>query len=170
MIRTIAETRFILIEGSRMDGEPLVILHVEDNPDHANLVLRTLRKHEVANDVYLVEDGEAALDFLLRLRDFADSKRSPRPHVILLDLRIPKMDGLDLLRIIKTTEELKSIPVVVLTSSETERDVARAYEYHANSYLVKPVDFGAFMQMMKHLGFYWLACNRYPWALGEKQD
>lgn len=153
-----------------MHGEPLIILHVEDNPDHANLALRTLRKHEVANDVHQVEDGEAALDYLLRRRDFEDPKTSPRPHVVLLDLRIPKVDGLDVLRIIKTTEELRNIPVVVLTSSETERDIARAYGYHANSYLVKPIDFGSFVRMMKHMGFYWLAWNRYPWSQAAEQN
>ena len=147
-----------------MNGEPLNILHVEDNPDHANLVVRSLRKQRVANVVYLVEDGEAALDYLFRRGDYQDPQNSPRPHVILLDLRLPKVDGLEVLRVIKTTEGLLKIPVVVLTSSDAEKDVAQSYAYHANSYLVKPVGFDKFTEMMEHLGFYWLRWNRYPWS------
>ncbi|NQU20062.1 MAG: response regulator [Candidatus Nealsonbacteria bacterium] len=146
-----------------MNGEALIILHVEDNPDHSNLIIRTLRKHRVANQVFLVEDGEAALDFLLRRGQYADSAKSPRPHLVLLDLRIPKVDGQEVLRVIKTTEELLAIPVVVLTSSETEKDITEAYEHHANSYLVKPVGFEAFTEMMECLGFYWLGWNLHPW-------
>lgn len=145
-----------------MDGEPLTILHVEDNRDHANLVMRSLRKHRVANTVYLAEDGEAALDFLLRRGKYREPRESPRPHVILLDLRLPKVDGLEVLMIVKTTEELSKIPVVVLTSSDAEKDIAQSYEYHANSYLVKPVGFDDFTEMMEQLGFYWLGWNRHP--------
>ena len=146
-----------------MNGEPLTILQVEDNPDHSNLVARTLRNHRVANKVFLVEDGETALDYLLRRGKYADPEKSPRPHVILLDLRIPKIDGQEVLRVIKTTDKLSKIPVVVLTSSEAEKDIAEAYEHHANSYLVKPVGFEAFTQMMESLGFYWLGWNTHPW-------
>ncbi len=149
-----------------MHGEPLTILHVEDNPDHANLVMRSLENHRVANAVHLVEDGEKALDFLLRRNDYQDPRKSPRPNVILLDLRLPKLDGLEVLRVVKTTDALKDVPVVILTSSEAEKDVAEAYEYHANSYLVKPVGFSEFTEMMRDLGFYWLGWNRYPWAAG----
>jgi len=148
-----------------MNGEPLTILHVEDNPDHSNLIMRTLQKHRVANRMFLVEDGEAALDYLLRRGKYADPKKSPRPHVILLDLRIPKIDGQEVLAVIKTTEELLRIPVVVLTSSEAEKDIVEAYEHHANSYLVKPVGFEAFTEMMETLGFYWLGWNAHPWQL-----
>ena len=146
-----------------MNGEPLVILHVEDNPDHANLVARSMKKHRVANVIHLVEDGESALDFLLRRGEHRDPESSPRPSVILLDLRLPKIDGLEVLKAIKSDASLSDIPVVVLTSSQAERDVAEAYEYHANSYLVKPVDFDKFTEMMEHLGFYWLGWNHYPW-------
>ncbi len=147
-----------------MHGEPIVVLHVEDNQDHAHLVARNFQRHRVANVVHLVEDGEAALDYLLRRGDYEDPQTSPHPHLILLDLRLPKIDGLEVLRTIKTTDRLASVPVVVLTSSETERDIARAYEYHANSYLVKPIGFADFSEMMASLGFYWLAWNRYPWS------
>ncbi len=146
-----------------MNGESLLILHVEDNPDHAKLITRSLQRHRVANRVVLLEDGEAALDYLLRRGAYEQPQQSPRPHLVLLDLRLPKVDGLDVLRTIKTTDRLLKIPVVVLTSSDAEKDVAESYQYHANSYLVKPVGFEAFTEMMERLGFYWLAWNRYPW-------
>ena len=146
-----------------MNGEPMVILHVEDDPDHARLIERSLRMHRVANQVRLVGDGQKALDYLLRRGEFADAEKSPRPHLILLDLRLPRVDGLEVLRAIKTTDSLLTIPVVILTSSKAESDVARSYEYHANSYIVKPVGFENFTEMMEHLGFYWLGWNRYPW-------
>lgn len=147
-----------------MDGEPLVILLVEDNPDHAELIMRSLQDHRVANKTYHVIDGEAALDYLFRRGNYADPEKSPRPHVILLDLRLPKIDGMEVLEEIKATDELKRIPVVVLTTSEAEGDVGKAYDNHANSYLVKPVDFDKFTKLMSDLGFYWLGWNCKPWA------
>ena len=146
-----------------MDGQPLTILHVEDNTDHAQLIARSLKKNRVANAIQHVVDGEEALDYLFFRGKYKDESFAPRPQIILLDLRLPKVDGLEVLRTIKTTETLSMIPVVILTSSEAERDVARAYEYHANSYLVKPVGFDRFSELMQQLGFYWLAWNRYPW-------
>ena len=145
-----------------MEGEPLVILLVEDNSDPAELVLRSLQDHRVANKLHHVGDGEAALDFLFRRGAYSDSAASPRPHVILLDLRLPRVDGLEVLKEIRADEELRSIPVVILTTSEAERDVAVAYDNFVNSYLVKPVDFAKFAQMMTDLGFYWLGWNRQP--------
>jgi CheY-like chemotaxis protein len=145
-----------------MKGQPLDILLVEDNPDHADLVLRNLEEQRVANRLFHVIDGESALDYLFQRGKYKDPKNNPLPHVVLLDLRLPKIDGLEVLKVIKTTPELSNIPVVILTTSDAEKDVAKAYEYHANSYLVKPVDFEKFTQMMKHLGFYWLAWNRLP--------
>lgn len=147
-----------------MDGEPLVILLVEDNPDHVELIIRSLQDHRVANKIYHVPDGESALDYFFRRGNYADPKKSPRPHVILLDLRLPKIDGMEVLEEIKATDELKRIPVVVLTTSEAEGDVAKAYDNHANSYLVKPVDFDKFTKLMSDLGFYWLGWNRNPWS------
>jgi len=143
-------------------GEPLIILLVEDNPDHAELVKRSFQEHRMLNKIYHVSDGEAALDYLFRRGMYADPGTSPRPHVILLDLRLPKVDGLQVLGEIKTDEDLRLIPVVVLTTSEAEKDLARAYSHHANSYLVKPVDFGKFVQLMNDMGFYWLGWNRQP--------
>jgi CheY-like chemotaxis protein len=95
---------------------------------------------------------------------FADPEKSPRPHVVLLDLRLPRIDGLEVLREIRTSAGLEKLPVVILTTSEAEIDAARAYEYHANSFLVKPLDFDKFIRLMEDLGFYWLKWNYYPWA------
>ena len=146
-----------------INGEPLTILLVEDNSGHADLVRRTLENHRVANKIYWVADGEQALNFLFRRGEFTDPQSCPRPHVILLDLRLPKIDGLQVLKEIKSDESLKNIPVVILTTSKAEQDVSMAYMNHANSYLVKPVDFAKFSQMMDDLGFYWLSWNRHPW-------
>jgi CheY-like chemotaxis protein len=143
-------------------GEPVVVLLVEDNADHAELVVRTLAEHRVANNVRHVRDGQRALDYLFHRGEYADAERSPRPHVVLLDLRLPGVDGIEVLKVIKGSEELRRIPVVVLTTSEAERDVARAYNNHANSYLVKPVGFEQFSKLMEDLGFYWLGWNTFP--------
>ena len=151
---------------NRMTGEAAVVLLVEDDMDHAELVLRCFEDHKVVNRMHHVVDGEAALDYLFRRGEYADPEKSPRPHVVLLDLRLPKVDGLEVLREIKADEVLRSIPVVVLTTSETERDMTGAYESHVNSYLVKPVDFASFNNLMKDLGFYWLGWNSHPhWHL-----
>lgn len=145
-----------------MKGEPLIILLVEDNPDHTELIMQSFRDHRVANMINHVSDGESALDYLFRRGDYADPKKSPRPNVILLDLRLPKVDGLEVLSEIKGAERLRRIPVVVLTTSETEKDMSKAYNNHANSYLVKPVDFKKFTRLMDDLGFYWLGWNSKP--------
>jgi len=146
-----------------MDGEPVHVLLVEDNPDHADLVTFLLAKTQPkAKVVHHVSDGGAALDYLFRRGDFAIPDQSPRPHLILLDLRLPKVDGLAVLKEIKTSsdEELRRTPVVVLTSSEADSDAAAAYDCKANSYLVKPVDFEKFHQLVEDLGYYWLVWNR----------
>jgi CheY-like chemotaxis protein len=147
-----------------MVGEPILILLVEDNPDHAELVLRTLAEHRIANKVQHLLDGQAALDYLLRQGAYTDPETSPRPHVILLDLRLPRVDGLEVLKTVKQSGELCVIPVIVLTTSEAEKDIVRAYSHYANSYLVKPVGYTEFAQMMESLGYYWLCWNKYPQA------
>lgn len=147
-----------------MQGEPLNILLVEDNPDHAELIRRSFADHRVVNDIYHVVDGEAALDYLFRRGVYSDPSTSPKPHVILLDLRLPKVDGLEVLKNIRQSPDLRTVPVVVLTTSQADQDVARAYGEYANSYLVKPVDFAGFSKMMEDLGFYWLGWNHYPWS------
>lgn len=146
-----------------MTGTPLTILFVEDNPDHAELVMRSFKDHRVANQIRHLPDGEAALDYLLRHNAYSAPEKSPRPHVVLLDLRLPKVDGLEVLKVIRESAELEKIPVVILTTSQAEIDVGKAYEYHANSYLVKPLDFDKFTNLMDDLGFYWLGWNHFPW-------
>jgi CheY-like chemotaxis protein len=152
---------------TNIEGEPLVILLVEDNPDHKELILRNLKDHRLANTIHNVSDGEAALDYLYHKGAYQDPIRFPAPHLILLDLRLPKIDGLEVLKQIKKDDALKSIPVVVLTTSEAEADIAAAYANFVNSYLVKPVDFDKFKELMDDLGFYWLAWNRCPNMMGE---
>jgi CheY-like chemotaxis protein len=149
---------------NKINGEPVTVLLVEDNIAHAELVIRSFEDHRVANKIYHVSDGEEALDYLFRRGDYADPAKSPRPHVVLLDLRLPKVDGLEVLKEIKSTRELEKIPTVIFTTSSAEMDVAKAYEYHANSYLVKPVNFEKFNQLMDDIGFYWLAWNHHPWG------
>ncbi|ADE13908.1 response regulator receiver [Nitrosococcus halophilus Nc 4] len=147
-----------------MKGEVLNILLIEDNADHAELVIRSFQEHRIANRIYHVSHGEEALQYLFRQGNYTNPKASPRPHVILLDLRLPRIDGLEILETIRSTPEITNIPIVVLTTSQAEQDVARAYSEHVNSYLVKPVDFDSFNRMMEDLGFYWLAWNHYPWS------
>ena len=145
-----------------MIGEPVLVMLIEDNIDHAELVVRTLEDHLISNKVRHFLDGQSALDYLFRRGEFAEATDTQRPHVILLDLRLPRVDGIDVLKAIKEDANLKSIPVVVLTTSEAEKDVARAYYNHANSYLVKPVGFEDFKKLMDDLGFYWLGWNVNP--------
>lgn len=145
-----------------MDGEPVLVMLVEDNVDHAELVMRTLAEHRVPNHIRHFMDGQSALDYLFHRGAYADAAANPYPQVILLDLRLPRVDGLEVLKTIKDTAELKHIPVVVLTTSEAERDVARAYDHHVNSYLVKPVGYEEFSELMEDLGFYWLGWNTQP--------
>ncbi len=145
-----------------IEGEPAVILLVEDNPAHAELIIRGLTDGRIANRVVHVSDGEEALDYLFRGGNYADPETSPRPNLILLDLRLPRVDGLEVLKKIRTSS-LNGMPVVILTTSEADADMARAYEYNASSYLVKPLDFTKFKTMLDDLGFYWLCWNRYPW-------
>ena len=145
-----------------MENEPAQVLLVEDNDDHAELVIRQLSEHAIQARLTRVVDGQEALDYLFHNGNFSDPASSPRPHVIFLDLRLPKVDGLEVIKIIKDSEELRKIPIVVLTTSEAERDVTRAYVNHANSYVVKPVDFQKFRDLMNELGVYWLNWNTSP--------
>jgi len=145
-----------------MEGEPILVLLVEDNIDHAELVIRTMEDHRIANKIKHFSDGQAALDYLFRRGEYKDPASSPYPHLILLDLRLPRVDGLEVLRIIKEEDSLKNIPVIILTTSEAEKDVAHAYDNHVNSYLVKPVGFDDFSKLMNDLGFYWLGWNSHP--------
>jgi CheY-like chemotaxis protein len=145
-----------------MNGEPVLVMLVEDNIDHAELVLRTLENHHIPNRVRHFLDGQSALDYLYRNGEFSESTETERPQVVLLDLRLPRIDGMEVLKTMKEDPDLQSIPVVVLTTSEAEKDVAKAYYNHANSYLVKPVGFEDFSKMMDDLGYYWLGWNTNP--------
>jgi CheY-like chemotaxis protein len=147
-----------------MKGEPIVILLVEDDPAHAEIVRRNLEHGRIANRLEHVRDGQAALDYLYRRNGFSDPAGSPQPGIILLDLRLPRVDGLEVLKTIKSDPNLLRIPVVVLTTSAAEADMARAYDNHANSYLVKPVEYSHFVELMDTLGYYWLAWNRRPFT------
>jgi CheY-like chemotaxis protein len=146
-----------------MKGEPLTILLVEDDNAHAEIVRRNFEGFRVANRLVRVEDGQAALDYLFHEGAYAATPPA-RPGLILLDLRLPKVDGIEVLRRIKSNPDLSRIPVVVLTTSSAETDVVRAYDCHANSYLVKPVEFPKFVSLMESLGYYWLAWNEHPFV------
>jgi CheY-like chemotaxis protein len=145
-----------------MKGEPIVILFVEDDLAHAEIVRRNFETSRVANRLIHVTDGQAALDYLNHQGEYSDPAKAPRPGAVLLDLRLPKVDGLEVLKSIKSDPKLLSIPVVILTTSKAEVDMVKAYALHANSYLVKPVDFTQFTQLMETFGYYWLAWNRCP--------
>ncbi len=142
-----------------MIGEPILVMLVEDNADHAELVIRTMESHHISTKIQHFADGESALDYLLRRGEYK-AENSPRPQIILLDLRLPRVDGLEVLRVIKEEDDLKSIPVVILTTSEAERDLTHAYKHYVNSYLVKPVGFEDFSHLMNDLGYYWLGWNK----------
>jgi CheY-like chemotaxis protein len=146
-----------------MKGDPVEILLVEDDPAHAEIVKRNFESSLIANKMHHVTDGQLALDYLFRKNGFSDPNTSPRPGLILLDLRLPKVDGLEVLKKIKEDADISRIPVVVLTTSSAEYDVVKAYDSHANSYLVKPVDFPQFVALMESLGYYWLVWNQYPY-------
>jgi CheY-like chemotaxis protein len=151
------------MKATDMKSEPVVILLVEDEPAHAEIVRRNFADCRMANrpvQLLHVSDGQEALDYLFRQGEFQDPDRSPRPHLILLDLRLPKVDGMEVLKIVKDDASLASIPVIVLTTSSAGVDIVKAYGNHANSYLVKPVDFVQFKKLMDAIGFYWLVWNQ----------
>ena len=129
-------------------GALMKILLVEDNPAHAELIIRGLEGHRIPTDIYHVADGETALKFLFRQGEFSTPDSPTLPHVILLDIRMPKKSGLDVLKEIKQSEALRHIPVIILTTSDARQDVTKAYANYVNSYLVKPVDFGRFTELM----------------------
>jgi CheY-like chemotaxis protein len=144
-------------------GEPLVLLLVEDNDAHAEMVKRSFEQHKVSNVIFHVDDGQKALDYIFHEGEYSDKQKYPHPNCILLDLRLPKVDGLEVLRRVKSDENTWKTPVVILTTSSADKDIAQSYEYHANSYVVKPMDFAKFESLMDDLGYYWLAWNQNPW-------
>ncbi|WP_372936564.1 response regulator [Mariniphaga sediminis] len=138
------------------------ILLVEDNPNDAEMALRALKKNNLSNQVMVAVDGEEALDFIFAKGKFASRQKSRKPKIILLDLKLPKIDGLEVLKEIKSNPETKIIPVVVLTSSREEKDMLKSYQLGVNSYIVKPVDFDKFVDAVRDLGLYWLLLNQQP--------
>ena len=144
------------------DNNTVEILLVEDNPTDAELCIRALKKHNLANRLEWVKDGAEALDFLFQRGAYAGQNTRGAPKVILLDLRLPKVDGLEVLREVKADERLRQIPVVVLTSSKEDRDVLESYKLNVNSFVSKPVEFDEFAKVVSDLGMYWLLINRPP--------
>ena len=138
------------------------ILLVEDNATDAELTMRALKKHNLANNLIWVKDGAEALDFIFATGSYAERKVNEIPKVILLDLRLPKVDGLEVLRKVKSDDRTKMIPVVVLTSSQEEKDIIETYKLGVNSYISKPVEFESFVKTVSDLGFYWVLMNKSP--------
>jgi len=147
-----------------MTGNEIEILIVEDNPDDLEMTVRALRKAHLANHIQVVRDGAEALEFIFAHGSYADRKVENGPKVILLDLKLPKVDGLEVLRRVKTDPRTKVIPVVVLTSSKELPDVSECYKLGVNSYIVKPVNFERFAAAVSELGMYWLLLNQPPKA------
>ena len=142
--------------------ENRAILLVEDNLDDVELTLHAFKKNNIRNVVHVVNDGEEALDFLFRRGKYSNSDRDELPTVILLDLKLPKIDGLEVLRQIRENELTKLIPVVILTSSKEEQDLLKGYTLGVNSYIRKPVDFIEFTNVARNIGLYWLLLNESP--------
>lgn len=147
--------------------EPRTILLVEDNQDDVALTKRALRKNQFAHNLVVAADGVEALDYLLGCGKYHGRNLDDMPQCILLDLKLPHLNGLETLRYIRTNQRTRYLPVVVLTSSLEEQDIASSYDYGANSYIRKPVDFLDFIEVMKHLGAYWLHYNELPPREGE---
>ena len=143
-------------------NDEVEILLVEDNPDDLELALHALRLNNLANHIEVARDGEEALDFFFCRGRFAERSHDSQPSVVLLDLKLPKIDGLEVLRVVKSDPRTRAIPVVVLTSSKEESDLVRCYQMGVNSYIQKPLDFVQFRDAVKQLGLYWLAVNQTP--------
>lgn len=142
--------------------QPMIILHVEDEPAHAEILRMAFEQCKVKQHLLHVADGQEALDYIYRRADYARPETSPRPDLILLDLRMPKIDGLEVLKTLKEDQHFSSIPIVVLTTSSADSDLKTAYSRHANSYLTKPVDFEKFTKMVDVVCEYWLGMNCPP--------
>ncbi len=140
-----------------MREQDVEILLVEDNPNDVELTLHALRREKLANRIHVARDGEEALDFL-----FQSAQATLPPKLVLLDLKLPKVDGIEVLRRIRSDPRTKPLPVVILTASREEKDMVNGYKLGANSYIQKPVDFDAFREVIRHLGLYWLVVNQPP--------
>ena len=142
--------------------DPIDLLLVEDNPRDIELTLIAFEDHKLANRIHVVRDGAEALDFLLAEGDYSGRATMARPRLVLLDLKLPKVDGIEVLRTMRLDPRTRTVPVVVLTSSQEERDIIEAYRLGVNSYIVKPLDFEKFGEAVSTLGMYWLVLNQPP--------
>ncbi len=145
-----------------MASDQITILLVEDDQDDIELTKKALSSGNVVNELFVVRDGQQALDYLYNQGDYTDKKSAPRPGLILLDIKMPKVDGLEVLKKIKSDKDLLKIPVVMLTTSKRDQDILESYNNHANSYIEKPVEFEAFVQKIKEVGLYWMLTNTKP--------
>ena len=139
--------------------ETTEILYIEDNPNDIELTLRALKKRNLANKIFTIGDGEEALEYIFCTGRYAERDKTKNPKVIILDLKLPKVGGLEILKRLKSDEHTKTIPVVVLTSSREENDMVASYNYGVNSYVVKPINFDSFTEAVATLGLYWLLIN-----------
>lgn len=142
------------------NGKAVELLLVEDLEEDANLAIRSLKKYNLVNDIQWAEDGEEALDYLFARGQYHGRNAAHVPKVILLDLKLPKLNGLEVLKEIRQNEITRKIPVIIMTSSKEDKDIQVAYDLGANSYIVKPVDFHKFAEVVKEVGFYWLVLNQ----------
>lgn len=142
-----------------MSIDPIEILLVEDNPADARLTKEALKEGKIKNNLYVVDDGEKAIDFLFKKGEFKDAVK---PDVIFLDLNLPKMDGREVLKIIKEADNLKTIPVVILTTSQAEEDIIKSYKYHANCYITKPLSLNQFANVVKSIEDFWFSIVKLP--------
>jgi two-component system response regulator len=149
-----------------VNNEPVEILLVEDNPHDIKLTLHAFRKNNFANAIHVVRDGAEALEFLFCTGRYSDRAGQDLPRLILLDLKLPLVDGIEVLKQIKASPQTQRIPVVILTSSQEERDLIESYKLGVNSYILKPVDFDQFSDVVRQLGFYWMLINKVPRSLG----
>jgi len=147
-----------------------IMLLVEDNPDDVELTLLAFEQSKIVNDIVVAKDGQEALDYLFATGNQTGRDPALLPEVVLLDLKLPKVDGLDVLKRMRANERTRRLPVVVLTSSKEEQDVLRSYDLGANSYVQKPVDFAEFIEAARHLGLYWLVLNEAPPQAGGERD
>jgi CheY-like chemotaxis protein len=145
-----------------MEKYEVEILLIEDNPYEAELAIRSLKKNNLANNLVHIDDGANALDYIFKRGQYADNVTGRNPKLILLDLNLPRVDGLEILRQVKSHEETKMIPVVVLTASREQKDIIESYKLGVNSYIVKPVNFESFSQAIAELKMYWLVLNQLP--------
>ncbi|MBI3600391.1 MAG: response regulator [Nitrospinae bacterium] len=152
-----------------MMTETIDILLVEDNPDDVELTMRALKKGKIGNNIYVVRDGEDALDFLFHRGEYSDKKKFPIPGLILLDLNLPKRNGIEILREIKAEPILKRVPVIMLTTSKRDEDIIQSYDLGVNSYIMKPVEFDKFIQTIKNIELYWVLTNTPPLLNGKQQ-